>query len=238
MGWAWLLKGVIPLIISVKVNVQTLTSRCLIFRAQSSQKPHLQTAIVSTHWRDIQSHLGLKTSSLMTATQSSLQMRLSTPCPVRICVTLYSVFYLCNWSLFAWGLVLMNVNMLQTVGDFCISTNFLIDTCHLQALTFYTVFTFISFLCIPICVCVCVCMHLDSASPSKRTSVSSSHSVVDSDSAASINLNMEQNNVNFHVKKQSKYPHVPPAAEQKGKYSLLRYDLYVRILGHSDIVCH
>lgn len=78
----------------------------------------------------------------------------------------------------------------------------------------------------------------NSASPSKRTSVSSSHSVVDSDSAASINLNMEQNNVNFHVKKQSKYPHVPPAAEQKGKYSLLRYDLYVRILGHSDIVCH
>ncbi|XP_039862667.1 1-phosphatidylinositol 3-phosphate 5-kinase isoform X4 [Simochromis diagramma] len=55
----------------------------------------------------------------------------------------------------------------------------------------------------------------NSASPSKRTSVSSSHSVVDSDSAASINLNMEQNNVNFHVKKQSKYPHVPPAAEQK-----------------------
>lgn len=89
-----------------------------------------------------------------------------------------------------------------------------------------------------LCVCVCVCMHLDSASPSKRTSVSSSHSVVDSDSAASINLNMEQNNVNFHVKKQSKYPHVPPAAEQKGKYSLLRYVLYVRMLGHSDIVCH
>uniref|UniRef100_A0A3Q4HET2 1-phosphatidylinositol 3-phosphate 5-kinase n=1 Tax=Neolamprologus brichardi TaxID=32507 RepID=A0A3Q4HET2_NEOBR len=55
----------------------------------------------------------------------------------------------------------------------------------------------------------------NSASPSKRTSVSSSHSVMDSDSAASINLNMEQNNVNFHVKKQSKYPHVPPAAEQK-----------------------
>lgn len=101
---------------------------------------------------------------------------------------------------------------------------YLIDTCHLQALTFYTVFTFILILCIPICVCVCVCMHLDSASPSKRTSVSSSHSVVDSDSAASINLNMEQNNVNFHVKKQSKYPHVPPAAEQKGKYSPVRED--------------
>ncbi|XP_028250028.1 1-phosphatidylinositol 3-phosphate 5-kinase isoform X3 [Parambassis ranga] len=54
-----------------------------------------------------------------------------------------------------------------------------------------------------------------SASPSKRTSVSSFQSVVDSDSAASINLNMEQNNVNFHIKKQSKYPHVPPVSEQK-----------------------
>lgn len=58
----------------------------------------------------------------------------------------------------------------------------------------------------------------DSASPSKRTSVSSFHSVMDSDSAASINLNMEQNNVNFHIKKQSKYPHVPAATEQKGRY--------------------
>ncbi|XP_076012560.1 1-phosphatidylinositol 3-phosphate 5-kinase isoform X3 [Genypterus blacodes] len=54
-----------------------------------------------------------------------------------------------------------------------------------------------------------------SASPSKRTSVSSFQSAVDSDSAASINLNMEQDNVNFHIKKQSKYPHVPPATEQK-----------------------
>ncbi|XP_028446865.1 1-phosphatidylinositol 3-phosphate 5-kinase isoform X1 [Perca flavescens] len=59
-----------------------------------------------------------------------------------------------------------------------------------------------------------------SASPSKRTSVSSFQSVVDSDSAASINLNMEQNNVNFHIKKQSKYPHVPPAADQKAEYLL------------------
>uniref|UniRef100_A0A8D3E602 1-phosphatidylinositol 3-phosphate 5-kinase n=1 Tax=Scophthalmus maximus TaxID=52904 RepID=A0A8D3E602_SCOMX len=59
----------------------------------------------------------------------------------------------------------------------------------------------------------------NSASPSKRTSVSSFQSVVDSDSAASINLNMEQNNVNFHIKKQSKYPHVPPASsEQKAEY--------------------
>ncbi|XP_062861919.1 1-phosphatidylinositol 3-phosphate 5-kinase isoform X1 [Trichomycterus rosablanca] len=55
-----------------------------------------------------------------------------------------------------------------------------------------------------------------SASPSKRTSVSSFHSAVDSDSAASINLNVEQDNVNFHIKKQAKYPHVPPhPAEQK-----------------------
>ncbi|KAM6955949.1 1-phosphatidylinositol 3-phosphate 5-kinase isoform 1-T1 [Lycodopsis pacificus] len=60
----------------------------------------------------------------------------------------------------------------------------------------------------------------NSASPSKRTSVSSSQSAVDSDSAASINLNMEQNNVNFHIKKQSKYPHVPSAAEQKAEFLL------------------
>ncbi|CAB1347044.1 unnamed protein product [Coregonus sp. 'balchen'] len=50
----------------------------------------------------------------------------------------------------------------------------------------------------------------NSSSPSKRTSVSSFQSAVDSDSAASINLNMEQDNVNFHIKKQSKYPYVPP----------------------------
>ncbi|KAM8858019.1 1-phosphatidylinositol 3-phosphate 5-kinase isoform 1-T1 [Synchiropus picturatus] len=58
---------------------------------------------------------------------------------------------------------------------------------------------------------------LNSASPSKRTSVSSFQSVMDSDSAASINLNMEQNNVNFHIKKQSKYPHVPASSEQKAE---------------------
>ncbi|XP_036965806.1 1-phosphatidylinositol 3-phosphate 5-kinase isoform X1 [Acanthopagrus latus] len=58
----------------------------------------------------------------------------------------------------------------------------------------------------------------NSAGHSKRTSVSSFQSVVDSDSAASINLNMEQNNVNFHIKKQSKYPHVPPTAEQKSEF--------------------
>ncbi|KAK5860647.1 hypothetical protein PBY51_022109 [Eleginops maclovinus] len=60
----------------------------------------------------------------------------------------------------------------------------------------------------------------NSASPSKRTSVSSFQSAVDSDSASSINLNMEQNNVNFHIKKQAKYPHVPPASEQKAEYLL------------------
>ncbi|XP_076602261.1 1-phosphatidylinositol 3-phosphate 5-kinase isoform X1 [Chaetodon auriga] len=60
----------------------------------------------------------------------------------------------------------------------------------------------------------------NSAGPSKRISVSSFQSVVDSDSAASINLNMEQNNVNFHIKKQSKYPHVPPATEQKSEFLL------------------
>uniref|UniRef100_A0A7N6BBM4 1-phosphatidylinositol 3-phosphate 5-kinase n=1 Tax=Anabas testudineus TaxID=64144 RepID=A0A7N6BBM4_ANATE len=63
----------------------------------------------------------------------------------------------------------------------------------------------------------------NSASPSKRTSVSSFQSVMDSDSAASINLNMEQNNVNFHIKKQSKYPHVPPATEQKAEFLVSEY---------------
>ncbi|NXU79255.1 FYV1 kinase, partial [Oreotrochilus melanogaster] len=59
--------------------------------------------------------------------------------------------------------------------------------------------------------------HLaNSASPSKRTSVSSFQSTMDSDSAASISLNVELDNVNFHIKKHSKYPHVPPhPADQK-----------------------
>ncbi|XP_074154973.1 1-phosphatidylinositol 3-phosphate 5-kinase isoform X1 [Sminthopsis crassicaudata] len=56
----------------------------------------------------------------------------------------------------------------------------------------------------------------NSASPSKRTSVSSFQSTMDSDSAASISLNVELDNVNFHIKKPSKYPHVPPhPADQK-----------------------
>uniref|UniRef100_A0A8C7CJN4 1-phosphatidylinositol 3-phosphate 5-kinase n=1 Tax=Oncorhynchus kisutch TaxID=8019 RepID=A0A8C7CJN4_ONCKI len=58
----------------------------------------------------------------------------------------------------------------------------------------------------------------NSSSPSKRTSVSSFQSAVDSDSAASINLNMEQDNVNFHIKKQSKYPHVPPHPTEQKEY--------------------
>ncbi|CAL8341551.1 unnamed protein product [Boreogadus saida] len=58
------------------------------------------------------------------------------------------------------------------------------------------------------------CTMPNSSSPSKRTSVSSVQSAVDSDSAASINLNVEQDNVNFHIKRQSKYPHVPPPAEK------------------------
>ncbi|XP_060113445.1 1-phosphatidylinositol 3-phosphate 5-kinase [Heteronotia binoei] len=56
----------------------------------------------------------------------------------------------------------------------------------------------------------------NSASPSKRPSVSSFQSAMDSDSAASISLNVELDNVNFHIKKHSKYPHVPPhPADQK-----------------------
>ncbi|NP_001362234.1 1-phosphatidylinositol 3-phosphate 5-kinase [Xenopus tropicalis] len=56
----------------------------------------------------------------------------------------------------------------------------------------------------------------NSTSPSKRTSVSSFQSAMDSDSAASISLNVEMDNVNFHIKKHSKYPHVPPhPADQK-----------------------
>ncbi|XP_077175393.1 1-phosphatidylinositol 3-phosphate 5-kinase isoform X5 [Paroedura picta] len=57
---------------------------------------------------------------------------------------------------------------------------------------------------------------INSASPSKRPSVSSFQSAMDSDSAASISLNVELDNVNFHIKKHSKYPHVPPhPADQK-----------------------
>lgn len=59
-------------------------------RAQSSQKHHLQTATVSIPWRDILSHPGLRTSSLMTVTQSSLQM--NTLCPV--CISCFSVTFL------------------------------------------------------------------------------------------------------------------------------------------------
>uniref|UniRef100_A0A8C4IY61 1-phosphatidylinositol 3-phosphate 5-kinase n=1 Tax=Dicentrarchus labrax TaxID=13489 RepID=A0A8C4IY61_DICLA len=72
----------------------------------------------------------------------------------------------------------------------------------------------------------------NSAGPSKRTSVSSFQSVMDSDSAASINLNMEQNNVNFHIKKQSKYPHVPPVAEflvsEDGGQNIVISDAFIK----------
>nr|XP_040127151.1 1-phosphatidylinositol 3-phosphate 5-kinase-like isoform X2 [Ictidomys tridecemlineatus] len=60
----------------------------------------------------------------------------------------------------------------------------------------------------------------DSASPSKHTSVSSFQSTVDSDSAASISLNMELDNMNFHIKKPSKYPYVAthPADQKDGQH--------------------
>uniref|UniRef100_A0A8D0GHP6 1-phosphatidylinositol 3-phosphate 5-kinase n=1 Tax=Sphenodon punctatus TaxID=8508 RepID=A0A8D0GHP6_SPHPU len=58
----------------------------------------------------------------------------------------------------------------------------------------------------------------NSASPSKRTSVSSFQSAMDSDSAASISLNVELDNVNFHIKKHSKYPHVPPHPSDQKEY--------------------
>ncbi|XP_028663874.2 1-phosphatidylinositol 3-phosphate 5-kinase isoform X2 [Erpetoichthys calabaricus] len=61
----------------------------------------------------------------------------------------------------------------------------------------------------------------NSASPSKRTSVSSFQSAVDSDSAASISLNVEQDNVNFHIKKQSKYPYVPPHPTEQKEFLML-----------------
>nr|XP_021577269.1 1-phosphatidylinositol 3-phosphate 5-kinase-like isoform X1 [Ictidomys tridecemlineatus] len=60
----------------------------------------------------------------------------------------------------------------------------------------------------------------NSASPSKHTSVSSFQSTVDSDSAASISLNMELDNMNFHIKKPSKYPYVAthPADQKDGQH--------------------
>ncbi|KAG8124682.1 hypothetical protein E2320_019935 [Naja naja] len=60
----------------------------------------------------------------------------------------------------------------------------------------------------------------NSASPSKRTSVSSFQSAMDSDSAASISLNVELDNVNFHIKKHSKYPHVPPHPADQKEYMI------------------
>lgn len=64
---------------------------CLFSRVQSSQKHHLLTVIVSTPWRDIQSHHGSRTSSLMTATQNSSLMRQNTPCLV--CTACFTFFF-------------------------------------------------------------------------------------------------------------------------------------------------
>lgn len=170
---------------------------CLFSRVQSSQKHHLLTVIVSTPWRDIQSHHGSRTSSLMTATQNSWLMRQNTPCLV--CTACFTFFFF-----------------------------FLFDACSHTLLSYMLWFGMCwldSHLQLPVSLC------LDSAGPSKRTSVSSFQSVVDSDSAASINLNMEQNNVNFHIKKQSKNPSVSSATEQKCKYSHSMFCIiYARLL--------
>ncbi|XP_078714192.1 1-phosphatidylinositol 3-phosphate 5-kinase isoform X1 [Lampetra fluviatilis] len=48
------------------------------------------------------------------------------------------------------------------------------------------------------------------SSPEKRASVSSFHSVASTDSAASVSLSSDLDNVNFHVKRHSSQPHVPP----------------------------
>lgn len=105
---------------------------------------------------------------------------------------------------------------------------FLFDACSHTLLSYMLWFGMCwldSHLQLPVSLC------LDSAGPSKRTSVSSFQSVVDSDSAASINLNMEQNNVNFHIKKQSKNPSVSSATEQKCKYSHSMFCIiYARLL--------
>ncbi|XP_063788779.1 1-phosphatidylinositol 3-phosphate 5-kinase isoform X2 [Pseudophryne corroboree] len=73
----------------------------------------------------------------------------------------------------------------------------------------------------------------NSASPSKRTSVSSFQSAMDSDSAASISLNVELDNVNFHIKKHSKYPHVPPHPADQKEF-LLSEDGEQQIISISD----
>ncbi|XP_075036344.1 1-phosphatidylinositol 3-phosphate 5-kinase isoform X2 [Mixophyes fleayi] len=73
----------------------------------------------------------------------------------------------------------------------------------------------------------------NSASPSKRTSVSSFQSAMDSDSAASISLNVEMDNVNFHIKKHSKYPHVPPHPADQKEF-LLSEDGGQQIISISD----
>ncbi|XP_072336106.1 1-phosphatidylinositol 3-phosphate 5-kinase isoform X2 [Scyliorhinus torazame] len=71
------------------------------------------------------------------------------------------------------------------------------------------------------------------SSPSKRTSVSSFQSVVDSDSAASISLNVELDNVNFHIKKHSKYPYVPTHPADQKEF-LVSEDGIQQVIGISD----
>ncbi|XP_032879487.1 1-phosphatidylinositol 3-phosphate 5-kinase isoform X3 [Amblyraja radiata] len=71
------------------------------------------------------------------------------------------------------------------------------------------------------------------SSPSKRTSVSSFQSVMDSDSAASISLNVEMDNVNFHIKKHSKYPYVPTHPADQKEF-LVSEDGVQQIIGISD----
>ncbi|XP_072434903.1 1-phosphatidylinositol 3-phosphate 5-kinase isoform X1 [Chiloscyllium punctatum] len=71
------------------------------------------------------------------------------------------------------------------------------------------------------------------SSPSKRTSVSSFQSVMDSDSAASISLNVELDNVNFHIKKHSKYPYVPTHPADQKEF-LVSEDGVQQVIGISD----
>ncbi|GCB76729.1 hypothetical protein scyTo_0015541 [Scyliorhinus torazame] len=76
-------------------------------------------------------------------------------------------------------------------------------------------------------------LQVNFSSPSKRTSVSSFQSVVDSDSAASISLNVELDNVNFHIKKHSKYPYVPTHPADQKEF-LVSEDGIQQVIGISD----
>uniref|UniRef100_UPI0035901CC2 1-phosphatidylinositol 3-phosphate 5-kinase isoform X2 n=1 Tax=Myxine glutinosa TaxID=7769 RepID=UPI0035901CC2 len=52
-------------------------------------------------------------------------------------------------------------------------------------------------------------LQRESGSPDIRSSISSFHSVESADSIASVSLSSDLDNVNFHVKKSSQFPHVP-----------------------------